>query len=88
MGLPINRIAVEVLLEKLEELGRLSAGVGPLVALARSLGDSVDENPKHAGLWREYRLAIDSLRELFESDDVTFTQIVAGLRAEVPDSSD
>ena len=73
---------------ELEGLGRVSLGLGPLVQMARSLADAVDAQPLNAALWREYRGVVEVLKEVAESDDVTFAGIVAGLRSEVPDSGD
>lgn len=56
-----NRVAVEVAIASLRELGRLEPIDEPFIVSARCLADALDIAPGNASLWREYRGALDAL---------------------------
>ena len=67
-GPTTNALAVESTIAALSEAGRLSDTDGALVALARNLAAVVDRDSGNAALWREFRSAVQSLREVGADD--------------------
>jgi hypothetical protein len=80
-----NREAVEMTIEILFGLGRLEKIDSATVAIARLLATAVDENPKNAGLWRQYRDAIFHLRAIGNNDDQDFAAYMEQLDAALRD---
>jgi hypothetical protein len=80
-----NRTAVEETVEALMAAGRLEGVDSARVAMVRALADAVDADPTNASLWREYRAAEVSLREVGENDDDGFKELLESLSSSVGD---
>jgi len=78
-----NRTAIEEMLAALTDAGRLENVDSARVAMVRALADAVDQDPTNASLWREYRAAEISLREVGVSDDDGFKELLESLSSEV-----
>lgn len=61
-----NERAVNRTLRDLKTAGQLDAVPAALVELCKSLASAVDDEPSNAALFREYRAALDDLREAAE----------------------
>ena len=83
-----NRSAVEEMLFALESLGRLEGVDSARVAMVRALADAVDQDPTNASLWREYRAAEQSLREVGDNGDDGFKELLESLSSAVGDKAD
>ena len=81
--------AAEATIAALEASGGLEEGDEALVELVRGLAAAVDESPANAALWREYRAAVASLREVGRggTDDDTASWLLT-VRTPVRDSSE
>jgi hypothetical protein len=82
-----NRTAIEEMLAALTEAGRLENVDSARIAMARALADAVDQDPTNASLWREYRAAEISLREVGVSDDDGFKELLESLSSEMGNKS-
>jgi hypothetical protein len=56
-----NAKALAVTLGELKRLGRLEKIDTALVEAVRSMAAALDQNPSNAGLWRQYREAVEGL---------------------------
>ena len=83
-----NRTAVEETVEALMAAGRLEGVDSARVAMVRALADAVDADPTNASLWREYRAAEISLREVGQVDDDGFKELLESLSSSVGDKAD
>jgi hypothetical protein len=79
------RTALETTITELERLGRLAGTDAARVEIARTLADQLDEDPRSAILWREYRAAEKQLREETNEHSDPFDQLLASLSAQVRD---
>lgn len=80
-----NRSAVEETVSALEQLGRLEQIDSARVAAARALADAVDADPGNASLWREYRAALESLRQIGSDGTDDFGKLLESLSSEIRD---
>jgi hypothetical protein len=80
-----NRKAIEKTIEAMTALGRLDGVDSARVAMVRALADAVDADPTNASLWREYRAAEVSLREVGDNDDDGFKELLESLSSSVGD---
>ena len=81
-----NRTAVETMVDALRDSGRLEPVDEARVTAALALADAVDSDPTNASLWREYRAAVETLRQASDGGTDDFAALMAGLSAEVGDS--
>lgn len=81
-----NRTAVEEMVEALRATGHLEAVDAARVTAAQALADAVDSEPTNASLWREYRAALETLRQATDGGTDEFAALMAGLSAEVGDT--
>lgn len=80
-----NRSAVELTVAALQELGRVEKVDSARVAAAQALADAVDADPGNASLWREYRAALESLRQVGDGGSDEFGKLLASLSSEILD---
>ena len=83
-----NRSAVEETIEAMTVAGRLEGVDSARVAMVRALADAVDADPTNASLWREYRAAEISLREVGQDDGDGFKELLESLSSAVGDKAD
>lgn len=81
-----NRTAVEATVKALRDNGRLEQVDEARVIAACALADAVDADPTNASLWREYRAAVETLRQASDGGTDDFAALMAGLSAEVGDT--
>ena len=74
-----NRTAAEETIAALEAARRLDDTDSARVASLRSLADAVDADGTNASLWREYRAAEASLREVRDDDTDGFAELIGKL---------
>ena len=89
----LNRQAVDQTIGAMESDGKLRPEHAALVTMVQGLASSVDEEPQNASLWREFRAALETLRQIGledESDQDEISLIIAALRgsASVRDEED
>jgi hypothetical protein len=82
-----NRSAIEIMVASLREAGRLEPVDEARVIAACALADAVDADPTNASLWREYRAAVETLRQASDGGTDEFATLLAGLSAEVGDAT-
>jgi hypothetical protein len=82
-----NRQAVEDMVAALRAKGQMDAVDAARLVAAQALADAVDSEPTNASLWREYRAALETLRQAGDNGTDEFAALLAGLSAEVGDSS-
>lgn len=75
--------AVQALVATLREQGKADE---PQVAMALGLAMAVDAEPSNAALWRELRVAVESLREAGRDVDDDAAQFLDSVRTKVGDS--
>ena len=80
-----NRTAMETMVQALRDAGRLEPVDEARVTAALALADAVDADPTNASLWREYRAAVETLRQASDGGTDDFAALMAGLSAEVGD---
>jgi hypothetical protein len=78
-----NRTAIEATIGALREAGRVELIDEARVIAACALADAVDADPTNASLWREYRAAVETLRQASDGGTDEFAALMAGLSAEV-----
>ena len=83
-----NRDAAEQTIAALQSVGRLEVIDSARVATFRTLADAVDADPVNASLWREYRAAEHTLREVTDDVDDELTQILGRLSTPLGDETD
>jgi hypothetical protein len=83
-----NRAAAEQTIAALQSVGRLEVIDSARVATFRTLADAVDADPVNASLWREYRAAEHTLREVTDDVDDELTQILGRLSTPLGDETD
>lgn len=81
-----NRGAVEEMVDALRTTGRLEAVDAARVTAAQALADAVDTEPTNASLWREYRAALETLRQANDGGTDEFAALLDSLSAEVGDA--
>ena len=81
-----NRGAVEEMVDALRATGRLEAIDAARVTAAQALADAVDCEPTNASLWREYRAALETLRQAGDGGTDEFAELLNALSAEVGDA--
>lgn len=81
-----NRTAIETMVQALRKSGRLEPVDEARVTAALALADAVDADPTNASLWREYRAAVETLRQADDGGTDDFAALMAGLSAEVGDA--
>jgi hypothetical protein len=81
-----NRTAIETMVTALRESGRIEPVDEARVTAAVALADAVDADPTNASLWREYRAAVETLRQVSDGGTDDFAALMAGLSAEVGDT--
>ena len=81
-----NRSAVEDMVDALRATGRLEAIDSARVTAAQALADAVDTEPTNASLWREYRAALETLRQANDGGTDEFAALLESLSAEVGDT--
>lgn len=82
-----NRQAVEDMVAALRAKGQMDAVDSARLVAAQALADAVDSEPTNASLWREYRAALETLRQAGDNGTDEFAALLAGLSAEVGDSA-
>jgi hypothetical protein len=82
-----NRKAVEDMVAALRANGRMEAIDSARLVAAQALADAVDSEPTNASLWREYRAALETLRQAGDNGTDDFAALIAGLSAEVGDAT-
>ena len=82
-----NRTAADLTIAALLEANRLDATDSARIASLLALADAVDGSPENASLWREYRAAEASLREVHEDDNDDLAKLLEALSAPVRDPS-
>ena len=78
-----NRDAVAETIKALEIEGRLTSADAAIVQMVEGLADAVDNDPGNASLWREFRAALETLRQIGlegEQDEDEISVIIAALR--------
>ncbi len=83
----MNREAVDQTIGALESDGKLKPEHAALVTMVQGLASSVDEEPQNASLWREFRAALETLRQIGledEQDEDEISLIIAALRGSAP----
>ena len=78
-----NSHAVQQTIDALEADGKLRGEHAGVVAMVRGLAASVDLEPGNASLWREFRAALDTLRQIGlegEDDEDEVQLIIAAIR--------
>lgn len=81
-----NRQAVEDMVAALRAKGQMDAVDSARLVAAQALADAVDSEPTNASLWREYRAALETLRQAGDHGTDEFAALLAGLSAEVGDT--
>ena len=79
----LNREAVDQTIGALQSDGKLRPEHAALVTMVQGLASSVDEEPQNASLWREFRAALETLRQIGlegEEDEDEISLIIAALR--------
>ena len=79
----LNREAVDQTIGAMESDGKLKPEHAALVTMVQGLASSVDEEPQNASLWREFRAALETLRQIGledEQDEDEISLIIAALR--------
>ena len=79
----LNREAVDQTIGAMESDGKLKPEHAALVTMVQGLASSVDEEPQNASLWREFRAALETLRQIGledEQDEDEISAIIAALR--------
>jgi len=83
MQSPTNSYAVQQTIDALEADGKLRDEHAAVVAMVRGLAASVDGEPGNASLWREFRAALETLRQIGlegEDDEDEVQLIIAAIR--------
>lgn len=78
-----NFEAVQQTIGALTSDGKLRPEHSAVVAMVEGLASSVDEEPGNASLWREFRAALETLRQIGlegEQDEDEISVIIAALR--------
>ncbi len=78
-----NRAAAEATIAVLRDAGHLNPVDSARIATLQALADAVDADPDNASLWREYRAAEASLREVHDETDEELPGLIAGLSTPV-----
>lgn len=81
----LNREAVDQTVGALQSDGRLKPEHAALVTMVQGLASSVDEEPQNASLWREFRAALETLRQIGledENDQDEISLIIAAIRGD------
>lgn len=78
-----NRTAAEEMIQALRSAGRLELIDSARVATFQSLADAVDADMTNASLWREYRAAEESLREVHDDNDSELSDLLRDLSSEM-----
>lgn len=79
----LNREAVEQTVGALQSDGKLRPEHAALVTMVLGLASSVDVEPQNASLWREFRAALETLRQIAsegEENEDEISAIIAALR--------
>ena len=76
-----NRVAAELTIRALGDAGRLDSTDAARIAALQALADSVDAHPDNASLWREYRAAEASLREIRDDDTDDLGELLSAVSA-------
>lgn len=78
-----NVHAVQQTIGALTSDGKLRPEHSAVVAMVQGLASSVDDEPGNASLWREFRAALETLRQIGlegEQDEDEISVIIAALR--------
>ena len=79
----LNREAVDQTIGAMESDGKLRPEHAALVTMVQGLASSVDDEPHNASLWREFRAALETLRQIGlegQEDEDEISVIIAALR--------
>jgi len=74
-----NRIAADATIDALRAAGRLESIDSARIATFQTLADAVDADPVNASLWREYRAAESTLREVNDDGNDELAEILGRL---------
>jgi hypothetical protein len=83
----LNREAVDQTIGAMESDGKLRPEHAALVTMVQGLASSVDDEPHNASLWREFRAALETLRQIGlegQEDEDEISVIIAALRGAAP----
>jgi len=80
-----NRQAAEATIQALQDADRLDLTDSARIVALRALADAVDADGSNASLWREYRAAEATLREVHDETADDFAELIKSLSAEVGD---
>lgn len=83
----LNRQAVDQTIGAMESDGKLRPEHAALVTMVQGLASSVDDEPQNASLWREFRAALETLRQIGlegQEDEDEISVIIAALRGATP----
>ena len=80
-----NRTAAEATISALREIGRLETVDSARIAALQALADAVDADGANASLWREYRAAEASLREVHDDGTDEIATLIEALSPKVGD---
>ena len=83
-----NRLAAEATIAALRSAGRLELIDSARIATLQTLADAVDADPVNASLWREYRAAESTLREVNDDGNDELTEILGRLSTPMGDAED
>jgi hypothetical protein len=83
-----NREAADATIAALRSAGRLESIDSARVATFQTLADAVDADPVNASLWREYRAAESTLREVNDDGNDELTEILGRLSTPTGDAED
>ena len=83
-----NREAAEQTIAALRSAGRLELIDSARIAMLQTLADGVDADPMSATLWREYRAAESTLREVNDDGNDELTEILGRLSTPRGDAED
>jgi hypothetical protein len=83
-----NRLAAEATITALRAAGRLELIDSARIATLQTLADAVDADPVNASLWREYRAAESTLREVNDDGNDELAEILGRLSTPMVDPAD
>jgi hypothetical protein len=83
-----NRQAAEETIAAMRSTGRLEPIDSVRIVTLQALADAVDADTGNASLWREYRAADATLREVPDVPDDELTQILGRLSTPLGDETD